>query len=137
MTSETSKLINHWRQTDYSFVNECRECDLGVINYFLLGFQGAMSAGIFAGNIILLMKDTCNFNLGIGLASGALAVNCVYLSLTCFLKNRYTCCKAKPVFSDSSQISREKCCYDTTIVLSSLYICANAVALFATGLFCK
>jgi hypothetical protein len=139
MTTETTSLINNWRQTDYSFLDECRECHLGALNYCLLGFQSVMTAGVFAGNMILLSRGTCkdSFNLAIGLSAGALTVNCVYLSLTCFLKARYSCCGAKPIFSEVYKIQREKCCYDTTIVLSSGYILANATTLFATALFCN
>lgn len=115
--NETTKL-KQWVRTDYSWCEMLTSCDMGLNSCLVLAFQGVVNTGALVGSAVIFFKEKNYLPVAIGITAGALAVNCLFLSMACFLRHRYRCCNQWLVYNDIDKIMREKCCYDTTIVAS-------------------
>jgi len=110
-----------------------------------MGFGSLIGQGIF--NVAVLVIDAALLALKeckapetraglLGMTGGALGANAIFFIFSAAMKGRYYCCDVySPLGSD--EIRREKCCYDTSLVTSAIYVAINTVALLGIYYLCK
>lgn len=132
--------MTSWIKTEYYWWQMTSECNVSQNACIAMVGQAAINAVVLAGDVVIFSLQECSggFNKAVMAAtSSALAINTLFLGLVIYLKARNHCGIADSFLKEANKIRREKCCYDSTIVFSTVYIVMNAAALVAWRYFCK